>query len=87
MLKTLKTKKSIWVFYSATDGIEPTRDKEIRDFLGEDAWYGSGLSLVGKRERDHSFDWSAAIEAKAIHLKAIGLIDRIQIHEATKQAA
>ena len=80
-----RMKKSIWVFYESEYGIDPDRDRTIRKFFGESEWYGSGIATNG--ERDSSFYWSEAIEARAIHLKNTGLIDRIQIFEPVKQTA
>lgn len=75
-------KKSIWVFYNSELGIDSEKDRMIREFLGHDAWYGSGVDSTNG-ERDNSFNWSAAIEKKAVHLKRVGAIDRIQILETT----
>lgn len=78
-------RKSIWVFYRSEGGIGIEKDKSIREFLGEDQWYGSGI-VIDSNERDNSFDWSPEIEARAVHLKNIGLIDRIQTFDPEQQA-
>lgn len=82
-------RKSIWVYYTSQDGIDPRRDKTIRDFMGESEWYGSGIAIAGKSagERDNSFDWSQSVEAKAMQLKNDGVIDRIKIFESQQKAA
>ena len=83
----LKMRKSIWVFYESKYGIDPDKDKTIREFIGEDEWYGSGIATGGDGERDNSFYWSVEIEARATHLKATGIISRIQIFEPARQVA
>ena len=81
-----KPRKSIWVFYKSEHGIDSERDQTIREFLGEDRWFGAGLDLCDG-ERDHSFYWSPEVEAKAEHLKNTGMISRIQIFESQSATA